>query len=105
MLQASDSQNRMKSVRRWQEGLSVRSEHCHTLRIIGASASIPNLDDIGSWIGAPVSHVCLFGEEYRPIPLEYKVLGYPSSGKSEFVFDKNLNFKIPGESCDNSLNA
>jgi hypothetical protein len=32
-------------------------------------------------------------EEYRPVKLEYKVLGfYPT--KNDFLFDKTLNYKI-----------
>jgi ATP-dependent DNA helicase HFM1/MER3 len=34
-----------------------------------------------------------FGEEFRPVKLEVKVLGFPSS-KNDFLFDRNLNYKL-----------
>ena len=61
---------------------------------MACSATVPNLDDVGRWLGAPspdgVRH---FGEEYRPVRLETKVLGYDPA-KNDWMFERRLNERL-----------
>ncbi|KAG2204812.1 hypothetical protein INT47_004087 [Mucor saturninus] len=60
------------------------------LRYIAVSATIPNLQDIATWLRAkPIS----FSEEYRPIKLERIVYGYPQDCNM-FLFEKKLDWKL-----------
>ena len=43
------------------------------IRIIAVSATVPNVDEIGEWLDAKILK---YGEEYRPVPLDVKVLGF-----------------------------
>lgn len=45
------------------------------MRIIAASATIPNINDIGEWLGVRKDKIKIFGNEYRDIELEKHVLG------------------------------
>lgn len=61
------------------------------LRYVAVSATVPNLQDIATWLSAkPIS----FSEEYRPIKLDRFVYGYPQSESNMFLFDKKLNWKL-----------
>lgn len=64
------------------------------VRVVAASATIPNIRDLARWLHVPQEAVKSFGEEYRPIRLERHVIGYPEH-KSPFVFEKILNSKLP----------
>lgn len=60
------------------EGLVTRikllNPHC---RIIGLSATIPNVEEVSTWLRAePI----VYGDEYRPSKLVTKVISYKSSG-------------------------
>eukprot|EP01105_Mastigella_eilhardi_P000393 TRINITY_DN1048_c0_g1_i1.p1 TRINITY_DN1048_c0_g1~~TRINITY_DN1048_c0_g1_i1.p1 ORF type:complete len:608 (+),score=102.51 TRINITY_DN1048_c0_g1_i1:889-2712(+) len=63
------------------------------LRFIAVSATIPNIEDIATWLDCSPECVLSFGEEYRPVKLEIHVVGYPRSN-NDFIFDRNLNFKV-----------
>ncbi|CAO0800764.1 unnamed protein product [Mucor circinelloides] len=61
------------------------------LRYIAVSATVPNLEDIATWLHAkPIS----FSEEYRPIKLERFVYGYPYKEGNMFLFDRKLDWKL-----------
>ncbi|KAK4519788.1 Serine/threonine-protein kinase [Mucor velutinosus] len=61
------------------------------LRYIAVSATVPNLQDIATWLHAkPIS----FSEEYRPIILERFVYGYPYQEGNMFLFDRKLDWKL-----------
>ncbi|KAJ4459821.1 putative ATP-dependent DNA helicase MER3 [Paratrimastix pyriformis] len=60
------------------------------MRYVALSATIPNIEDIASWLHAESRS---FGEDYRPVPLEKVVLSYPARGNS-YMFDKMLDYKI-----------
>ncbi|KAI9291164.1 P-loop containing nucleoside triphosphate hydrolase protein [Neoconidiobolus thromboides FSU 785] len=71
-------------------------------RTIVVSATIPNLNSIANWLSyyipnseARLTSVKAFGDEYRPVPLIKEVLGYPKNSKNDFIFDKNLDYKLP----------
>ncbi|KAF7986542.1 hypothetical protein HWV62_26264 [Athelia sp. TMB] len=69
-----------------------------SVRFVLVSATVPNIDDVASWIGGPHSDpatVFEFGEEYRPCKLTRFVYPMPKPrGSNDWVFasilDKNL---------------
>ena len=63
------------------------------LRIVAVSATIPNVADVGAWIGAPRGFSPSFGDEYRACALEVKVHGY-NSAKSDFLFERCVRFGL-----------
>nr|WJN24859.1 meiosis specific DNA helicase [Tranzscheliella williamsii] len=76
--------------------------HGHRVRFIAVSATIPNLEDVASWIGradnqphhrAENAVMFQFGEEFRPCPLTKFVYGYPKA-RDEFAFQSYLNHKL-----------
>ena len=84
------------------------------IRFIAVSATVPNIDDVGEWIGygrplptpahvdneadavAPrnTAHVFKFGDAFRSCPLSKIVYAYPTNGKSDHQFESSLNFKL-----------
>ena len=42
------------------------------LRFVAVSATIPNVADVGAWIGAPPGYAPSFGDEYRACALDVK---------------------------------
>ncbi|KAI9364131.1 P-loop containing nucleoside triphosphate hydrolase protein [Pilaira anomala] len=63
----------------------------HDLRYIAVSATVPNVQDIATWLKAkPIT----FSEEYRPIKLERFVYGYPLNEANMFLFDRKLDWKL-----------
>lgn len=63
------------------------------LRIVAASATIPNVYDIARWIKAPEEGCKVFGEEMRPVTIRNVVKAFPP-GKNDFLFERNLNEKV-----------
>ncbi len=39
--------------------------------------------------------MCVFGPEFRPVPLTLQVLGGGKKFSNEYVFDKGLNYMVP----------
>ncbi|KAJ3970368.1 hypothetical protein EV361DRAFT_802192 [Lentinula raphanica] len=69
------------------------------VRFVLVSATVPNIQDIASWIGKDAQNgdarVYEFGEDYRPCKLIRHVVSFPRSrGQSDFVFSKNLDYKL-----------
>lgn len=55
------------------------------LRVLAASATIPNLEQVAVWLRVPdVNHCKAFAESYRPVPLETNVLGYKCRNQWKF---------------------
>ena len=78
--------------------LSVEVEHLPvaSLRIVAASATLPNINDIASWLTTSKKK-CVsysFGPEYRPCPLTLKIHAVRAWG-SDFMFDKHLTKELP----------
>lgn len=68
----------------------------YNLRIIGLSASFPNIKDVCSWLKTTRinSEMHCFGEEFRPVQIEKHVLGFKNNNKNMFLFEKYLNFRL-----------
>lgn len=47
------------------------------VRVVAASATIPNIQDLAKWLKVPNDSIKTFGEEYRPIQIRRHVMGYP----------------------------
>ncbi|KAL8674416.1 MAG: hypothetical protein Q9168_001208 [Polycauliona sp. 1 TL-2023] len=71
-----------------------------SVRFLALSATVPNSDDIATWLGLnpTTQHVpaCRerFGEEFRPVKLQKHVYGLPFSG-NDWGFDKACDPKLP----------
>ncbi|EQL32969.1 hypothetical protein BDFG_04949 [Blastomyces dermatitidis ATCC 26199] len=70
------------------------------VRFVALSATVPNSEDIGAWLGKdPTSqhlpaHRERFGEEFRPVKLQKFVYGYQGNG-NDFAFDKACEGRLP----------
>jgi len=68
------------------------------VRFIALSATVPNAEDIASWLGKDDINQHLparlerFGEEFRPVKLQKHVHGFQSSS-NDFAFDKLCDTK------------
>ncbi|SIO73240.1 Sec63 Brl domain [Babesia microti strain RI] len=49
-------------------------------RLIGISATLPNWEDVGTFLRAPKKNLFYFDESYRPVPLEQLFYGVKSVG-------------------------
>jgi ATP-dependent DNA helicase HFM1/MER3 len=63
------------------------------MRIIALSATLPNLGDIGEFLGCETDAIHYFDESYRPVPLDVHTL---SMGivTNPFLFDKSLDERV-----------
>ncbi|KAJ8612735.1 hypothetical protein MRB53_037311 [Persea americana] len=66
------------------------------VRFVALSATIPNAEDVASWLGRAhdrqhePARCEVFGEGFRPVRLERKVIGF-NAGGNDFAFDKQLD--------------
>jgi len=63
------------------------------MRIIAVSATLPNINDIASFLDA--QEAFSFDSSYRPVPLTTHVVGLGYIGKNQFLFDKGLSRHVP----------
>lgn len=72
---------------------------CSDIRFVALSATVPNSQDIATWLGKNPMNADVpaprerFGEEFRPVRLQKHVCGYHNSG-NDFAFEKTLTSKI-----------
>ena len=68
------------------------------VRFVALSATVPNSEDIATWLGRDATNTQLpahrerFGDDFRPVKLQKVVYGYQSNG-NDFAFDKMCNSK------------
>ena len=82
---------------------------CHLLvqlpiakvRFVAVSATIPNIQDIASWLQVPPAGLKAFGEEVRPVKIRTVVKGYAPT-KTDFLFERRLNDYIFSVVAENS---
>lgn len=63
------------------------------MRVIALSATLPNLADIGEWLGCTHSGIHYFDESFRPVPLTVHTLSMGSMNNA-FLFDKSLDDRV-----------
>ncbi|KAI5362101.1 putative helicase, Sec63 domain, Helicase superfamily 1/2, ATP-binding domain-containing protein [Septoria linicola] len=69
------------------------------VRFIALSATVPNSQDIATWLGKDSMNPQIpaprerFGEEFRPVRLQKHVCGY-QSGSNDFAFEKMLDSRL-----------
>ncbi|EFC48856.1 predicted protein, partial [Naegleria gruberi] len=73
---------------------SISSIQNHSSRIIALSATIPNIEDVATWLDVSQSNVLVFGDEYRPSKLELRSIGFTNDKKNYFAFEKMLDKKL-----------
>lgn len=69
------------------QGEQVAAMPIAKLRVLAASATVSNVEDIATWLG-PHCKTKRFDESYRPVPLRWRVLTWPMA--KTFTFDKLL---------------
>ncbi|XP_019851762.1 PREDICTED: probable ATP-dependent DNA helicase HFM1 [Amphimedon queenslandica] len=84
--------SRMKTVR---SSVAGETGGRRLLRFIAISASLPNIDDIASWLGTEEQPGIIIDDSHRPVQLRRVVLGFPDAS-TEFKFDLSLSYKISG---------
>jgi ATP-dependent DNA helicase HFM1/MER3 len=63
------------------------------MRIIALSATLPNLADIGEWLGCRHDAIHYFDETFRPVPLTVHTLSMGSMN-NPFLFDRSLDERV-----------
>ncbi|KAG4067800.1 hypothetical protein HA402_010486 [Bradysia odoriphaga] len=85
--------SRMKTTRL---KLNQQNDSTDRIRFIAVSATIPNIDDLASWLDEKDNTIChKVSEDLRPVKLERHVLGYPYYNSTPFRFDMSLTYKLP----------
>lgn len=73
---------------------------CQNIRIVAASATIPNIDDIAVWLKSERGNTCsnakilMFDESYRQVDLKTLVHGYNFYCKNDFQKDALYNSRL-----------
>lgn len=65
-----------------------------SVRIIALSATLPNIVDIGVWLGCSQDGIHYFDEGFRPVPLAMHTIAF-HPGANTFLFEKSLDEKVP----------
>jgi len=77
---------------------SISSSISNNLRFLAISATIPNIEDIASWLGSGCQAPAVFyklDETYRPVKVKNIVLGfYCSPEKNDYMFENSLSYKL-----------
>ena len=69
-----------------------RAAPAASLRIIAVSATVANVKDFAMWLRVSDNNTKVFDENYRPVELQYHVLGYSARNPWMFgkVYDRNM---------------
>lgn len=71
---------------------------CQHIRIIAVSATIPNVEDISSWLKSKNTEerakILKFDDSYRQVSLTKIVYGYSFYNKNDFLYDSMYNSKL-----------
>ena len=63
------------------------------LRTVAVSATVPNIRDVGAFVGAGPSTCFTFGDAYRPTRLNTFVIGYDGAA-NPFLFERDLEARV-----------
>ena len=72
----------------------MRGRPLGSLRLIAVSATIPNVDEIGRWLGDGTA-VKAYGQEMRPVKVDVSVVGFRFRD-NDFLFERSLVSQLPG---------
>lgn len=61
------------------------------VRIVGLSATLPNYEDVATFLQVPERGLFYFGPEHRPVPLQQAFIGVISQTRDRFVREKKMN--------------
>jgi activating signal cointegrator complex subunit 3 len=61
------------------------------VRIVGLSATLPNYQDVATFLQVPERGLFFFGPEYRPVPLQQNFIGVTVQTRDRFVRDNKMN--------------
>ncbi|PCH39269.1 nucleoside triphosphate hydrolase protein [Wolfiporia cocos MD-104 SS10] len=80
-----------------------------SLRFIAVSATVPNIDDVASWLGDGTpdgsATIMQFGEDYRPCKLSKFVYGIPKKrDHNDFQYQKALDYRLYDILLQHSVN-
>ena len=64
------------------------------VRFVAVSATIPNAQDLATWLAVPPAGLLVFGDEIRPVKLQTIVRGYAQT-KTDFLFERRLDSFLP----------
>lgn len=65
----------------------------HSMRVIALSATLPNLSDIGEWLGCDCDAVHYFDESFRPVPLTVHTVAMGSMN-NPYLFERSLDDRV-----------
>lgn len=88
--------SRMKTIHKVRKAKTAAGLPSPLMRFIAVSGTMPNADDVATWLDVPPEGLCVFTEAQRPMPLHLKVLSYPSNSNNAFGYDRLLCFKLCG---------
>lgn len=63
------------------------------MRVIALSATLPNLSDIGEWLGCDCDAVHYFDESFRPVPLAVHTVAMGSMN-NPYLFERSLDDRV-----------
>ena len=60
-------------------------------RIVALSATLPNYEDVASFLQVPPKGLFYFGPEHRPVPLQQSFIGISAKTKDRFIKEQRMN--------------
>ena len=72
----------------------LKNSSARPSRVLALSASLPNVNDIGQWLGCTENSIHYFDETFRPVPLTVHIVSYGPS-KNSYLYEKHLDPKVP----------
>ena len=83
---------RMRKLR--EDYTQLKNSAARPSRVLALSASLPNVNDIGQWLGCTENSIHYFDETFRPVPLTVHIVSYGTS-KNSYLYEKHLDPKVP----------
>lgn len=61
------------------------------VRIVGLSATLPNYEDVATFLQVQAKGLFFFGPEHRPVPLQQQFIGVNAKTKDRYLKEKQMN--------------
>lgn len=74
---------------------ALLQSHLRNVRFGAVSATIPNIENVATWLGAGPEGTFVFGEEFRPVKLQTHVRSFRDAN-NDFLFNKFLKQHVFG---------